>query len=280
MSTIQADLRSSARLAGLAADVYGSGDGRPPFVLLHGPTFDPTMWSPALSELEAIDPGRHVIALDLPGHGQSDDLASYRLEDVVDRVHAALEEAGIRFPVLVGHSIAGGIASVYAARYATRGVVNVDADLRVRPFAELIQSLATRIESSEFDDVWRTVFWPSMRMELLPLSAQKLLCGSSCARQGLVVGYWRDLLDRSPEHVEAWVSDGLATLQNRAVPYLVVAGDELDDAYRSWLAEQLPQAIATVLPRSGHFPHVAHPRQFSECLLTFADPPSARSYVR
>ena len=40
------------RFAGLAADIAGHADRRPPLVFLHGLTFDRTMWRPALIELQ------------------------------------------------------------------------------------------------------------------------------------------------------------------------------------------------------------------------------------
>ena len=43
-------------LAGLAADDYGNSDDRAPLVLLHGLTFDRSMWRPSLAELHGIDP--------------------------------------------------------------------------------------------------------------------------------------------------------------------------------------------------------------------------------
>ena len=85
----------SPTYAGLAADKSGMPDGRPPIVLLHGLTFDRTMWRPALAELQTIDPGRRAIALDLPGHGESPDASTYVLEATVDRVHDAIVEAGL-----------------------------------------------------------------------------------------------------------------------------------------------------------------------------------------
>ena len=65
-------LQTDHRFAELAGDLTeGELDTRPPIVLLHGLTFDRTMWGPALSQLERIDPGRRTLTLDLPGHGQS-----------------------------------------------------------------------------------------------------------------------------------------------------------------------------------------------------------------
>ena len=105
--------------AGLAADDLGQSDERPPLVLLHGLTFDRTMWRPALAELEAIDPGRRAVAFDLPGHGESPKAASYSMLSVVERVHAAIVDAHLDAPVVVGHSGSAGIASVYAAMHPT-----------------------------------------------------------------------------------------------------------------------------------------------------------------
>jgi pimeloyl-ACP methyl ester carboxylesterase len=95
----------------LAGDLAGdASDRRPPLVLLHGLTFDRTMWRPALAHLAELDPGRRVLALDLPGHGESPAWAGYDMEGLADGVHRAVDEAGLKAPVLVGHSAGGVIA--------------------------------------------------------------------------------------------------------------------------------------------------------------------------
>ena len=50
----------------LAGDLTGEPGRTPPLVLLHGLTFDRTSWHPVLAELTTLDPGRPVLALDLP----------------------------------------------------------------------------------------------------------------------------------------------------------------------------------------------------------------------
>ena len=84
---------SSRRLGGLAADQYGRADARPPLVLLHGLTFDRSMWEPALTELRRIDPDRQIIALDLPGHGESPRWPSYDVASLCEGLHGAVEDA-------------------------------------------------------------------------------------------------------------------------------------------------------------------------------------------
>ena len=256
-------------LAGLAADDYGESDARAPLVLLHGLTFDRSLWRPALAELRRIDPGRRALALDLPGHGESPDWSSYDVESVAHGVYRAVEEAQVQAPVIVGHSIAAVIATVYAARHPTRGIVNVDQSLQVAPFARLVQSLADKLRGPAFPAVWQ-MFAASMHIELLPESAQRLVRASGHPRQDLVLGYWRGILERPVDELVDLATRGLASLRAAGVPYLVVAGADLDPDYERWLSEMLPQATVTVWPGSGHFPHLAHPDRFAECLAATA----------
>ena len=107
----------------LAGDLAGASDRRPPLVLLHGLTFDRTMWHPALAHLAELDPARQVLALDLPGHGESPAWPRYDLESLTDAVHQAVTEAGLsrmygglhyRFDIDAGRAI--GVAAAALAR--------------------------------------------------------------------------------------------------------------------------------------------------------------------
>ena len=97
--------------------------------------------------------------------------------------------------MVVGHSVAAAIATVYAARYRVRGVVNVDQWLQVEPAVRLAQSLAGQIRGAGFAAVWEP-FEASMHIELLPAEVQELLRSGRNLRQDLITGYWRELLDR------------------------------------------------------------------------------------
>ncbi len=254
-------------LPALVGEHSGSPDRRPPLVLLHGLTFDRSLWNPVLAELHRIDPGRRVLALDLPGHGESPDWPSYEIERVADGVHCAVEQAQLETPVVVGHSISAVIATLYAARYPTCAVVNVDQSLRVAPFASLVRSLADKLRGPNFPAVWE-MFAASMQIELLPGSAQKLVRSISRPQQELVLGYWQQLLDRPTDEIVDLAAAALAALRDRGIPYLLVAGNTLEPGYQQWLSEKLPQVEIVVWPGSGHFPHLAHPERFAGRLAT------------
>jgi len=253
----------------LAGDLTGEPDRRPPLVLLHGLTFDRTMWHPALAALAELDPGRPVLALDLPGHGDSPGWASYDMEALAEGVHRAVGEAGLQPPVLAGHSVAGVIASVYAARYPARGVVNVDQPLQVEPFARLVSSLAGPLRGPGFARVWEQ-FEASMGIGLLSQDAQDLLGSARYVRQELVTGYWREAIDRPAEDLAGQVAEGLAAVREAKLPYLYVAGHDPGAEYLEWLNRELPQAEVAVWPGSGHFPHLAQPLRFAGVLAATA----------
>jgi pimeloyl-ACP methyl ester carboxylesterase len=258
----------------LQADVEGTPDGRPPLVLLHGLTFDRAMWRPTLAELTRIDPGRHVLALDLPGHGGSPALPCYDIESVADAVHAAVTSAGLRRPVIAGHSLAAWVAMDYAARYPVRGVVNVDTWLQMGQTIALAKSLAGEIRGGGFAAAWR-LFEDSMHIEVLPESARRLLRPTSAVRQDVVAGYWRFAFDWPAEQLGAFFDATIAKLRANQVGYLFVAGHPVEPEYLSWLSQRLPQATVQVLPDSGHFPQLAHPAQFAACLAATAQWPAA-----
>lgn len=253
----------------LAGDLAGASDRRPPLVLLHGLTFDRTMWHPALAHLAELDPARQVLALDLPGHGESPAWPRYGLESVTDAVHRAVTEAGLSSPVLAGHSISGVIATIYAARYPARGVVNVDQPLQVEPFAQLLQSLAGPLRGPGFAQVWKQ-FEASMGIGQLPQAAQDLLSSARYVRQDLVMGYWREVLDEPPGALAGRTADGLAVLREAKTTYVYVGGHDPGPEYLEWLNRELPQAAVEIWPGSGHFPHLAQPLRFARLLADTA----------
>jgi pimeloyl-ACP methyl ester carboxylesterase len=57
-----------------------------------------------------------------------------------------------------------------------------------------------------------------------------------------------------------------AALRASGMPYLYIAGGDLDPGYRQWLGVRLPPATVEVWPRTGHFPHLADPQRFARRL--------------
>ncbi len=256
----------SAVYAGLAADDLGRSDDRPPLVLLHGLTFDRRMWRSALAELETLDPGRRALAFDLPGHGDSPDAPSHLMEAIVERVHAAVMEARLEDPVVVGHSVSAATVSIYAARYPTRGVVAVEGALRVADFAGMAQSLEPVLRGPGFDDAWARITASVFRTEQVAPDVRDFVLATSQPRQEIVLGYWQDLFERTPPELEAWMVGVAGAIRESGVPFVAVVGEDPSPEDVAWLRTNMPEVRTKVWPHSGHFPHLAHPRRFAEIL--------------
>jgi pimeloyl-ACP methyl ester carboxylesterase len=269
------ELIGPGRYAGLAGDLRGIDDVRAPLVLLHGLTFNRAMWGPTLDELERIEPGRRVLALDMPGHGESPARPAYDSESEAQAVYDAVGAAGLDAPVVVGHSAAGITASVYGATYPNRGVVNVDAAPEPGvPIAGLLKSLAPRLAPESFPQVWQ-MFEASMQIDLLPPSARKLLRDNSTPDRELILGRWQELLTRDAADLEAWLQMRLRTLREAGGHYTLVLGSEPGPDLVGWLHQVIPGIDITVWPGSGHFPHLARPREFARLLAATAAWPRA-----
>jgi len=256
--------------AGLVADDLGTSDERPPLVLLHGLTFDRTMWRSALGELEAIDPGRRALALDLPGQGESSEAASYSVQSIVERVHAAVLDARVDAPVVVGHSASAGVASVYAAMHPARGVISVEGSTNLGAFAGMAQSLEPVLRGPGFDDVWARITANVFGLDEVTPEVRAFVRATSKPNQDIVLGYWQELFERSPQELDAMVSQGAAALRASGVPYVSVMGHDPSPDEVAWLQKNLPAARTLVWPNSGHFPQLAHPRAFAELLAETA----------
>lgn len=252
--------------AGLALDDTGTGGNRPPLVLLHGLTFDRRIWAPIISALREVDPDRRVISVDLPGHGESPPLPSHDLPRLIEVLHAALGDAAVQAPVLVGHSISGAIASLYAGVYPAAGVVNVDQPPLIAEFAQLVRSIEPQLRGPDFGELWQRIFFTSFHTELLPPDARELVTANSQPRQDIVLSYWQTLLEVPVAEIVALIDDTSTRITERAIPYLLVLGHQLAAADEASLREQMPAIQIHLWAGTGHFPHLARPAAFAGLL--------------
>lgn len=107
-------------MAEIALNHRRAGEGDP-LVAVHGIGSCWQVWNPVLSALEE----RHdVLALDLPGYGQSAPVPGEpTVPALVDAVEQAMDTAGLDTAHIVGNSMGGWIAAELAARGRARTVV-------------------------------------------------------------------------------------------------------------------------------------------------------------
>jgi pimeloyl-ACP methyl ester carboxylesterase len=125
----------------LAFDRYGSGD---PLLLLHGTTSSRAVWDPLRDRLgEMAD----VIAIDLPGHGESPPV-SYTPPEWAREVAALMDDLDLGQATIVGHS-AGGWTALELAKLGRASAV-----LALAP-AGLWRKSSPRLTDMRLNANWR-----------------------------------------------------------------------------------------------------------------------------
>lgn len=244
----------------LAYDDVGVGT---PVVFLHGLTFDRRTWRPIV---ERLGGSVRSIAVDLPAHGESGG-APAPLDQVAARVHELLGALTVERPIVVGHSMSGGLARIYAAAYPTRGLVVVDDGPDIRPFAELVRRLEPALRGPGFAEVWPT-FEDSLGLGRIPEPVRSLVLATHEVKQEVVVAYWEVLLRTDPAELQAWIDTQI--LAKVDVPCLAVFGRPTSDGERERF-RWLPDVQLEEWTGDGHFVHLVDSDRFAVRLRQFVD---------
>ncbi len=127
--------------------IEDGGEGGVPVVFVHSFAGDTTHWSAQLDHLRKT---RRAIAFDLRGHGQSQPPAdnNFAVESLAEDIAAIVDALTMKRVVLVGHSLGGCAALLYAGKHPERvaGLVLVGVPGKV-PAAQA-QQIVTALESN------------------------------------------------------------------------------------------------------------------------------------
>ncbi len=267
MQTVEIDGR------GVNVVSLGEGDG-PPVVFIHGLA---GCWQNWLENLRAIAEHRRVVALDLPGFGESemprDGVSITNYAACVEELCARLDLGAV---AVVGNSMGGFTAAEMAIRHPDRveRLMLVDAagisisDLRRQPIMTFVRLFAAQSGSPARERAvllrprlrhlaFRAVMRHPTRMPLDLLHAQ----GTGTAKPGFLmamdalVSY--DFRDRLPEI---------------ACPTLIVHGREdglVPVADADEFGRLIPGSRILLLDETGHVPMMERPLAFNRELLAF-----------
>lgn len=249
----------SAVTTALAFDDLGDGT---PVVFLHGLTFSRRTWQPVVDLLT----GRfRCINVDLPAHGETGGSPA-SLQEVAERVHSLVADLAAEPPVVIGHSMGAMIASLYAANFPARGVVNVDQSLLVGRFAQLVQKLAPALRA-DFDGAFAP-FRDSIGVEALPEPIRSQTLATQTVEPDVVLGYWGEVVDKGPDALQSMMT---ATLRSIPVPYLAVMGHQVSDEERDFMTANLGDVLIEEWAGQGHLLHLIDPERFAERVTVFVN---------
>jgi pimeloyl-ACP methyl ester carboxylesterase len=246
--------------AQLDYDCRGAGS---PLLFLHGLTFDRSTWEPIVDQLA----DRFTcVTVDLPGHGGSSE-PSRVLDDVALGVMQLLDKLGIEPPVVVGHSMGGALASIYAAHHRACGLVLVDQAPYVRPFAAMVHQFEPALRGENFQAAFEPIR-QTIGVEVLPEPQRTSILAGQRIDQDLILGYWDEMLRTTPDELQARIDGEMKAI---SVPVLGVFGQTIEATTREHLLGHLPSAEIEEWPGLGHMVHLMEPVRFARRLATFAN---------
>lgn len=234
------------------------GQGEPALVFVHCGNCRKEIWS---ETLDAFAGERRVVAMDLPGYGESDAAGRERftIESYGADVAALVEQLGLQRIVLVGNSLGGPIAlevarSVGPARVA--GVVAVDTLQNVEAVWPE-ENWRRRLEA------YRRDFRPAcdeLMLALLPASAS----AESRAR------IERETCENDPRAAIALFEtlrgyDQGAGMRAAGVPVVAINSDAYPTAVET-NRKYAPSFELILMPGVGHYPQVERPDEFQRHL--------------
>ena len=256
---------------GIELNVRRQGNG-PALLLLHGFTGSGATWQP-------FDwPGYETVAVDLPGHGESDKPAGaerYRMERCLEDLVSLLDELGLERAAVLGYSLGGRVALHLALHAPERlwALVIESASPGIESEAERAER--RRSDGELADSIMRDGIAPFVdRWQAIPLFA---------SQQRLPTDVRQKLRQQRLRNDPAGLANSLrglgageqqpvyTRLHEIATPALLLAG--ADDAKYRAIAERttgaLPCARLRIVPEAGHAVHLEQPQAFSAAVREF-----------
>src|SRR5262244_622584 len=126
-----------AKLDAMRVHYQNYGEGKEAVVFVHGWSCNLNFWK---ANIPAFVNQSRVIAIDLPGHGESDKpQVTYSMDLFARAIDAVLQDARVERATLIGHSMGAPVIRQFYRKYPgkTRALVIVDGSLR--PFSNIEQ---------------------------------------------------------------------------------------------------------------------------------------------
>lgn len=246
---------------------YGEGDKN--LIILHGFLGSLDNWHTLATEWGKA--GLHVYALDQRNHGKSPHTSEHTIQLMVDDINDFMFRHNITEAVILGHSMGGKVAMLFALQYPMLCTKLIVADM------------APRAYKPGHDDVFDAIFQVDLgKIETRKEAeeAMKKYLGDNGTRQFILKN-----LERAEEGKYEWKFNLRTLFQDYAEitkaitskftfdkPTLFLKGGlslYIRDVDEAEIKTLFPESTIQTIENAGHWLHADKPKEFSDAVLSF-----------
>src|SRR5438128_3146988 len=251
-----------AMLDGARIHYVNYGKGSEALVLIHGWTCNLDSWRDQVSDFAKRN---RVIALDLPGHGQSDKpQITYSMDLFARAVDAVLRDAKVKRAVLVGHSMGTPVARQFYRKYPAQTLAIVIVDGALRPFGDkaFMDRLMAGFRGPNYRDAVGQMLTAISGPSLSADAKERIKASALNTPQQVLVSAMEGMADPS-----IWGEDKIN------VPVLAIM------AKNPFYPPNVEESFRAIAPKVefhmwdgvGHFIMMEKPQEFNAAVLQFLD---------
>jgi pimeloyl-ACP methyl ester carboxylesterase len=250
-----------AKLDGARIHYKSYGKGKDALVLIHGWGSNLTFWRDQIPEFAKRN---RVIALDLPGHGESDKPEiAYSMDLFANAIDAVMRDAKVERAVVMGHSMGTPVARQFYRKYPqkTLGIIIVDGGLRPFGTKEMREQFLAMFRGPNYKEAGAQMF-AQMSGTLAPADQERIKTSFSNTPQHVLVSA-----------MESMNQDSLYGPDKMNVPVLAILAKS---PFWQPDTEQFFRSIAPDFELHwfegvGHFIMMEKPKEFNEMVIAFLD---------
>lgn len=225
-------------------------------IFIHGSGGTYANWE---SQIHSLQSHFTVVALDLPGHGQSEGKGETDVLAYVDSIDAFLDETGIMKPVLIGHSLGAAICLMFAIRHGENAsaIVPVGGGVTM-PVNQLIIDGLKNSPTETIAAIAKFSITKANREKFSGRLAEAIAKTDTVITQGDFIACNR--LDITTE------------IGRISIPTCIVCGAEdkmTPPAMSEFLHNNIHGSQLALIPEAGHFVMMEQPEAFNSVITRF-----------
>lgn len=245
-----------------------SGEGHP-LIILHGLFGSLENWR-TLSKI--FSRSFQVFTLDQRNHGRSPHSSEFSYPAMVEDLREFMEEQELSSAYLIGHSMGGKTAMLFAVTYPDMVDKLLIVDIAPKAYERGHDDVFDALFSLDLSTLYTRQEADAAMAKTIPDLALRQFLLKNLDREDTGSFRWRIALDEIYTNYLEMIKELSLSQHEFSQPTLFIRGaksDYIKDSDILSLKSIFPQAHVTTIPNTGHWVHAEAPQEFARVVLDF-----------